>query len=301
MKTLIKLFWYSAGILSAGNCIALAQSNNSDPSRDIPMIRQAMNDALSSNSNGVGANWVNPQTHDYGVITPRTAYAGSNGQQCRAYDRTWVMNGNESTYTGNACKDAEGIWRVQGIEALASQRTIPASVVPPAKPPAPPAGNAIASNQPPVAPASQRKPESNPPPSNSAPLPAQSPNFKSTITPGQNPSLWPSPPANALSTTLTHDEVVALEQYLQRLGFRDGTVSGNFDAATQEAVRRFWRNQNKAGQPDVDENFLTLVQIAVSADQSRGGVAPVVITTSERIGNAPQGTSNLDALLGEAR
>lgn len=301
MKALMKLVWCIAAVLPGWSCIALAQSGNADASRDIPVIRQIMNDALSSNSNGVGTNWVNPQTHDYGVVTPRTAYAASNGQQCRAYDRTWVVNGNESTYSGNACKDAEGIWRVQGIETLASQRPIPASVVPPANPQAQPGSNAVASNQPTVAPGAQPKLAPNPPPSNSAPSPERSPNLGSKASPGQNQSLPPAPPANILSTSLSRDEVVALEQYLQRLGFQVGTVNGNFDAATQNAVRTFWRNQNKTGQPAVDENFLTLVQIAVSADPSRRGVTPVVVTTSERIGTVPQGTTNLDALLKQPR
>lgn len=297
MRPLLKLFWYSAAVLSAGNCVALAQPGNADPSRDVPVIRQVLNDALSSNSNGIGTNWVNPQTHDYGMITPRTAYAASNGQQCRAYDRTWVVNGNESTYTGNACKDAEGIWRVQGIETLARQRAIPASVVPPANPAAQPGSNAVASNQPPAASGGQPKLAPNPPPLNISPSSARSPDLEQKTTRGQNQLSRPSPPAGNLGTTLTRDEVVALEQYLQRLGFHVGPVKGNFDAATQEAVRTFWRNQNRTGQPTVDENFLTLAQIAVSAERSRGGVTPVVMTTSERIGSAPQGTTNVDALL----
>ena len=137
MRMLMKLFWHSAAVLTGGCCIALAQSGNADAIRDIPVIRQVLNEALSSNSNGVGTNWANPRTDDYGVITPRTTYTASNGQQCRAYDRTWVVKGNERTYTGNACKDSDGVWRVQGIETMASERAIPASVVPPATPPVP--------------------------------------------------------------------------------------------------------------------------------------------------------------------
>lgn len=299
MKTLIKSVGYGAAVMAGGCCIALAQSGNAE--RDRPVIRQYLNDALSSNSNGAGTNWANPQTHDYGVITPRTTYAGSNGQQCRAYDRTWVIQGNESTLKGNACIDSEGVWHIQGLETLASERAIPASVAPPANPPAQPASNAIASNQPPVTPGAQPKLPPNQPPSNIAPSPGRSPNLGSQASPGQNQSLPPAPPANILSTSLSRDEVVALEQYLQRLGFQVGTVNGNFDAATQNAVRTFWRNQNKTGQPAVDENFLTLVQIAVSADPSRGGVTPVVVTTSESIGTVPQGTTNLDALLKQPR
>lgn len=297
MKALIKLISCSAAILSAGNCIALAQPGNADPSRDIPVIRQVLNDVLSSNANGVGRNWANPQTHDYGVVTPRTAYAASNGQQCRAYDRTWIVNGNESTYAGNACKDAEGIWRVQGIETLASQRALPASVVSPANPPAEPGRNAVASNQPPVTPGGQPKLAPNTPPTNAPPSPERSADSESKATPGQNQSLRSSPRASSLSTSLSRDELAALQQYLQRLGLQIGNTKGNFDPTTQEAVRIFWRNQNRPGQPAVDENFLTLVQIAVSADPLRGGVNPVVVTTSERIGSVPHGTTNLDVLL----
>jgi peptidoglycan hydrolase-like protein with peptidoglycan-binding domain len=117
----------------------------------------------------------------------------------------------------------------------------------------------------------------------------------------QNQPARTSPPAGALTTTLSRDEILALERYLQRLGLRTGATNGNFDAATQEAVRTFWRNQKKTGQPVVDENFLTLVQIAISTDHSQGGVMPVVITTSDRIGNVPPVTPNLDALLNQPR
>ena len=294
----MKLAWYSAAVLSAGNSIALAQSANAVS--DQRVMRQFFNDALTSNSNGVGTNWANPQTHDYGVITPRTTYAAPNGQQCRAYDRTWVMQGTESTFRGNACIDPDGIWHETAIEALASERPIPASAVPSANPPAQPGSNAVASNQPPAAPGGQPQAAPNPPPSNPPP-PQRGPNLASKTTPNQNQPAPPSPPAKNLGTTLSRDEVVALEQYLQRLGLQVGNVKGNFDAATQEAALTFWHNQSKSGQPVVDENFLTLVQIAVSADLSRGGVTPVVVTTADRIGSVPQATTNLDALLKESR
>src|SRR5437763_14521045 len=104
MRSVTKSFWYSAAVLAGGCCTVLAQSANTDPGRDVPVIRQVLNDVLSSNSNGAGTNWLNPQTHDYGAITRRTSHAASNGRQCRASAWPCVVNDNERTYAGAACK-----------------------------------------------------------------------------------------------------------------------------------------------------------------------------------------------------
>lgn len=62
---------------------------------------------------GTSSTWQNPQTGNQGSFTPTTqTYTAQNGQTCRKYQSTVVIEGNTEYAEGIACKQADGSWRI---------------------------------------------------------------------------------------------------------------------------------------------------------------------------------------------
>ncbi len=73
---------------------------------------QAQNRAYSAPV-GQTINWNNPQSGNSGSYTPvRDGYA-TNGNYCRQYNQTIVVDGRTETGTGTACRNADGTWAIQ--------------------------------------------------------------------------------------------------------------------------------------------------------------------------------------------
>lgn len=57
--------------------------------------------------------WNNPQSGNYGTITPvRDGYSNS-GRYCREYQQTITVGGRRETGYGTACQSANGDWEIQ--------------------------------------------------------------------------------------------------------------------------------------------------------------------------------------------
>jgi peptidoglycan hydrolase-like protein with peptidoglycan-binding domain len=83
------------------------------------------------------------------------------------------------------------------------------------------------------------------------------------------------PPASAQATapiSLTHDQIVQLQQALNDAGFDAGEVDGVFGAKTTEALKRF---QTKAGlKPTGHIDQQTLALVGMSVPQAPSGANP---------------------------
>lgn len=56
--------------------------------------------------------WNNPESGNYGSVTPtRDGYADS-GVYCREYQQTIVVGGQEQVGYGTACQQADGTWQI---------------------------------------------------------------------------------------------------------------------------------------------------------------------------------------------
>lgn len=56
-------------------------------------------------------NWNNPQSGNYGSVTPGPAYSNY-GSECRQYSHTVYIGGRPETVYGTACRQPDGSWRV---------------------------------------------------------------------------------------------------------------------------------------------------------------------------------------------
>ena len=68
--------------------------------------------ALERNPDGASAGWSNPNNGTSGFTVPQSTYQVSNGQYCRDYQTTVVIDGRAETGRGTACRQADGSWRV---------------------------------------------------------------------------------------------------------------------------------------------------------------------------------------------
>lgn len=56
--------------------------------------------------------WRNPDSGNYGSITPIETYQASTGQYCREYLQTVVIGGQPQQAYGTACRQPDGSWRI---------------------------------------------------------------------------------------------------------------------------------------------------------------------------------------------
>lgn len=54
--------------------------------------------------------WSNPDTGNYGYVTPQPATQSVAGRYCRDYVQTVFVDGRQETLTGTACQNPNGTW-----------------------------------------------------------------------------------------------------------------------------------------------------------------------------------------------
>jgi surface antigen len=64
--------------------------------------------ALSTNQQ---LSWNNEDTGAKYTITPQSTYTNTQGEECRDFMTTVVVDGNEEEIDGTACKQADGTWK----------------------------------------------------------------------------------------------------------------------------------------------------------------------------------------------
>ncbi|MEQ1789894.1 MAG: RT0821/Lpp0805 family surface protein, partial [Rickettsiales bacterium] len=79
---------------------------------DMAAYSQASSHALETVPAGQSLPWKNPQTGNYGSVTPAGYYQNSNGQYCREYTQTIVVGGKKQSGHGTACRQPDGSWKI---------------------------------------------------------------------------------------------------------------------------------------------------------------------------------------------
>lgn len=70
--------------------------------------------ALERNQTGMTSTWSNPDSGNSGSVTPTRTYQTADGENCREFETTINVSGQEEVAYGTACRDADGVWRVRG-------------------------------------------------------------------------------------------------------------------------------------------------------------------------------------------
>lgn len=78
---------------------------------DKAMAQQANQRALSSPI-GQQISWNNPNSGNYGYVTPVNQGRDSSGNYCREYEQTIYVGGQAQTGRGTACQQSDGSWKI---------------------------------------------------------------------------------------------------------------------------------------------------------------------------------------------
>jgi surface antigen len=78
---------------------------------DLQYAHQSTQSALAQTPSGQQVAWRNPDTGNYGTITPRPAYP-SNGTYCREFQQTITVGGQTQDAFGTACRQPDGSWKI---------------------------------------------------------------------------------------------------------------------------------------------------------------------------------------------
>jgi surface antigen len=67
---------------------------------------------LEDTPSGTTASWRNPDSGNYGTVTPEPAYQTTSGQYCREFQQTVTVNGETQRAYGTACRQPDGSWKI---------------------------------------------------------------------------------------------------------------------------------------------------------------------------------------------
>lgn len=72
----------------------------------------SMGHALETTPSCTTVTWENPQSGNYGSITPTTTYEESPGRYCREFQQQIVVGGQVQDGYGTACRQPDGSWEI---------------------------------------------------------------------------------------------------------------------------------------------------------------------------------------------
>ncbi len=68
--------------------------------------------AFETAPSGQVSTWRNPDSGNFGTVTPKSTYQANNGQYCREYQQTVTVQGKSEEAYGTACRQPDGSWKV---------------------------------------------------------------------------------------------------------------------------------------------------------------------------------------------
>ncbi len=80
---------------------------------DLAYYRQTSQQTLENAPSGTTNTWRNPDSGNYGTITPTETYQTGSGQYCREYSQTITVGGKSEQAYGTACRQPDGSWEIQ--------------------------------------------------------------------------------------------------------------------------------------------------------------------------------------------
>ena len=79
---------------------------------DRAAMQQSTQTSLETAPSGTTSSWRNPDSGNYGTITPQPAYQSASGEYCREFQQTVTVGGREESAYGTACRQPDGTWKV---------------------------------------------------------------------------------------------------------------------------------------------------------------------------------------------
>lgn len=79
---------------------------------DRAAMAQTTNRALEDGRSGEAQEWRNPDSGNYGYVTPQPAYQNNAGDYCREYQQEVIVDGKRESAYGTACRQPDGSWKI---------------------------------------------------------------------------------------------------------------------------------------------------------------------------------------------
>lgn len=101
--------------IAAGTLLGAALGNSVGSSldkADMDYYHSTSQRALETAQPGQSLPWNNPQSGNYGTVTPSNYYQDASGQYCREYNQTVVVGGRKQEGYGTACRQPDGTWQI---------------------------------------------------------------------------------------------------------------------------------------------------------------------------------------------
>jgi len=101
--------------VAAGTLLGAALGNSIGASldrADMAYYNSASQTALETGQPGQALPWNNPESGNYGTVTPMNYYQTAGGQYCREYTQTINVGGRREEGYGRACRQSDGSWRI---------------------------------------------------------------------------------------------------------------------------------------------------------------------------------------------
>jgi surface antigen len=89
-----------------------SQVGKSLDNADRAAMSQTTQQSLETAPSGTTTSWRNPDSGNYGTITPQPAYQSSGGGYCREFQQTVTVGGRQESAYGTACRQPDGTWKV---------------------------------------------------------------------------------------------------------------------------------------------------------------------------------------------
>ena len=74
--------------------------------------KEQINKTLESQPSGKPMTWKNPDSGNYGDVTPVRSYNSQQGQYCREFQQTIYVDGKREQGYGTACRQPDGSWQL---------------------------------------------------------------------------------------------------------------------------------------------------------------------------------------------
>ena len=68
--------------------------------------------SLETQRSGTSTTWQNPDSGNYGTITPKAAYQTASGRYCREFQQSITVGGQTQDAYGTACRQPDGTWKI---------------------------------------------------------------------------------------------------------------------------------------------------------------------------------------------
>jgi surface antigen len=68
---------------------------------------------MEYNKAGQTSTWRNPDSGNSGTVTPVQTYENASGKDCREFETSIFVDGEQEKGTGTACRQPDGSWQIE--------------------------------------------------------------------------------------------------------------------------------------------------------------------------------------------